>query len=160
MKRKVFVSFDYDNDVMRVQQIRNIGALSDDERIITNVWEDVEKKSKTAIQDWIDSKMVGKSCVVVLIGKNTAVSEWVQYEITKGWNDGKGMLGIYIHNINCPRDGKCQKGQNPFDSIPLTDGRKLSAIVKCYDPTPGDAYGDIARNIDLWVEAAISDRVK
>ena len=27
MKRQVFYSFHYDNDAMRVQQVRNIGAL-------------------------------------------------------------------------------------------------------------------------------------
>lgn len=158
MKRKVFVSFDYENDVMRVSQIRNIGALSDDERVITNVWEEVKKKTQTAIQEWIDSKMAGKSCVIVLIGKNTASSKWVLYEIKKGWTDGKGVFGIYIHNVNCPRDGKCSKGSNPFGAITLKDGRKLSSIVKCYDPSAGDAYGDIAKNIDSWVEAAIASR--
>ena len=102
--------------------------------------------------------MVGKSCVVVLIGKATASSTWVKYEIEKGWNDGKGVFGIYIHNINCPRNGRCTKGANPFDSFTLSDGRKLSSVVRCYDPKSNDAYNEIARKIDSWVETAIADR--
>jgi hypothetical protein len=31
-------------------------------------------------------------------------------------------------------------------------------IPKCYTPTANDAYGDIANNIEDWVEAAIAQR--
>ena len=83
----------------------------------------------------------------------------MQYEIIKGWNDCKGVLGVYIHNINCPRNGKCNPGLNPFDKVSLgKDGRKLSSVVKCYNPNPYDAYNDIANNIERWIEEAIQIR--
>lgn len=34
MKRKVFYSFHFDNDVMRVQQIRNMGLLEGDDDLL------------------------------------------------------------------------------------------------------------------------------
>ena len=40
-----------------------------------------------------------RSCVVVLIGSETASRKWVQYEIEQGWKRGKGVVGIYIHNL-------------------------------------------------------------
>jgi hypothetical protein len=99
-----------------------------------------------------------RSCVAVLVGEETANRPWVKYEIEKAWTDGKGLLGIYVHNLNCPRNGKCQKGPNPFDQFNFNDGRKLSSVVKCYNPNSADAYNDIKDNIEDWIETAIVQR--
>ena len=158
--RQVFYSFHFDNDVMRVQQIRNIGVIEDNKPVSANDWEDVKKKGKDAIEKWIDDNMKYRSCVVVLVGEETANRPWVQYEIIKGWNDNKGVLGIYIHNIKCPRNGKCSQGKNPFDNVNFKDGRKLSSVVKCFNPSSTDAYNDIAKNLEAWIEDAIAVRSK
>ena len=65
------------------------------------------------------------------------------------------MLGIYIHNLNCPRNGTCTKGDNPFDHLAFKDGTKLSSKVKCYNPSPYNAYKVIRDNLEAWVEEAI-----
>jgi hypothetical protein len=159
--KKVFYSFHFDNDVMRVQQIRNIGVIEDNKPVAANDWEEVKKKGNAAIEKWIDDNMKYRSCVVVLVGSQTASRQWVQYEIIKGWNDGKGVVGIYIHNIKCPRNGKCNQGSNPFDNITFNnDGRKLSSVVKCYNPNSYDAYNDIADNLENWIDEAIAIRGK
>lgn len=159
MKRQVFYSFHYGNDVRRVAQIRNIGALEDNKPISENAWEEVKKKGRVAIEKWIDDNMKYRSCVIVLIGEETAERPWVQYEIEKAWNEGRGLVGIYIHNIKDPMYGKCNKGANPFDGFTMErDGKKLSSIVKCYNPSASDAYNDIASHIEEWVEEAISIR--
>ena len=157
-KRQIFYSFHYKNDVMRVQQILNIGALEENKPVSPNDWEVIKKKGNNAIENWIDDNMKYRSCVVVLVGSETSSRPWVDYEIRKAWNDHKGVFGIYIHNIMCPNNGTCRKGSNPFDSISLTNGNKLSSIVKCYDPDPYNAYGDIAKNMEKWVENAIAQR--
>lgn len=157
-KRQIFYSFHFNNDVMRVQQIRNIGALEDNKPVSVNDWEEVKKKGKASIEKWIDDNMKYRSCVVVLVGAETANRPWVKHEIEKAWNDGKGLVGIYIHNLKCPRNGKSVKGTNPFDQFNFNDGRKLSHIVKCHDPSSYDAYNDIKNNIEAWVEQAIQQR--
>lgn len=157
-KRQVFYSFHFDNDVMRVQQIRNIGALEDNKPVSASEWEEVKKKGEASIQKWIADNMANRSCVVVLVGEETANRKWVKYEIKKAWNDGKGLLGIYIHNLKCPRNGKSNKGPNPFDQFNLNDGSKLSSVVKCYNPSSTDAYNDIKNNIEDWIEEAIQIR--
>lgn len=157
-KRHIFYSFHFNNDVMRVQQIRNIGALEDNKPVSPNEWEEVKRKGAVSIKKWIDDNMKYRSCVVVLVGTETANRPWVRYEIEKAWSDGKGLLGIHIHNLKCPRNGICFKGINPFDTFHFTDGRKLSSVVKCYDPISWDAYGEISRNLDSWVEDAIRMR--
>lgn len=157
-KRQVFYSFHFDNDVMRVQLIRNIGSIEDNKPVSINDWEEVKKKGNAGIEKWIDENMNYRSCVIVLIGEETAERPWVKHEIKKAWEDGKGLLGIYIHNINCPRKGKSNKGSNPFDQFTFKDGSKLSSAVNCYNPSPNDAYNDIKNNIESLIEMAIAQR--
>jgi hypothetical protein len=157
-KRQIFYSFHYANDVMRVQQIRNIGALEDNKPVAPNVWEEVRRRGDAGIKKWIDDNMAYRSCVVVLVGGETAYRPWVQHEIRKAWEDGKGLLGIYIHNLKCPRNGFCRKGPNPFDQFTLQSGLRLSSIVDCHDPFYLNAYSDISNNMGTWVEQAIAKR--
>jgi MTH538 TIR-like domain (DUF1863) len=156
-KRRIFYSFHFDNDVMRVQQIRNIGSLEENKPVSVNDWEKVKKGGVEAIEKWIDNNMYGRSCVVVLVGEETASRKCVKYEIKKAWEDGKGLLGIYIHNLKCPREGKCSQGANPFGQFSV-DGVALSEIVKCYNPKASDAYNSIADNLEDWIEEAIEIR--
>lgn len=158
-KRQVFFSFHYKNDVMRTQQVRNIGVIEGNTVVTANKWEEVKRKGDNAIQTWIDNNINNKSCVVVLIGSDTASRKWIKYEIKKAWNSNKGVLGIYIHNLKCPNNGTSIKGKNPFDSFTLKKGtKKLSCEVKCYNPSSTNAYNDIANNIDTWIEEAIQIR--
>ena len=158
-KRQVFYSFHFKNDVMRVQQVRNMGAIEGNEPTSPNNWEELKRKGDKSIEKWIDDNMNNRSCVIVLIGSETANRKWVKYEIEKAWNDGKGLVGIHINNLQCPNTGVSAKGSNPFDLFTLKEGTiKLSSVVKCYIPKASDAYNDIKNNIDSWIEEAISIR--
>lgn len=156
-KRQVFYSFHFDNDVMRVQQIRNMGVIEGNTAVSPNTWEEVKRKGDAGIQKWIADNMSYKSCVVVLVGEKTSVRPWVKYEIEKAWKDGKGLVGIYIHNLKHPQTGTCNKGTNPFDQFTFKLGDKVCAI-KCHNPKSDDAYNDISNNISDWIEAAIAQR--
>ena len=155
-KRQIFYSFHYKNDVFRVQQIRNIGALEDNKPVSTNDWETVKRGA--SIKKWIDENLKYKSCLVVLIGSETANREWVRYEIEKAWNDGKAVLGVYIHNINCMNNGKCAIGSNPFEHTYSKYGTKLSTLIKTYNPSSFDAYNSVRQNLEKWIEEAINNR--
>lgn len=164
-KRRVFYSFHYDEDVFRVQQIRNIGVIEGNSPVSVNDWESVKRKGDKAIENWINETMKDRSCVVVLIGNKTSSRRWVNYEICKAWDDGKGVLGIYIDDLVDPRFsqtpplyGRSNRGANPFDSILLTDGTKLSARAKCYAPPSIDTYKYIAENIETWIDDAIKSK--
>lgn len=54
MKRQVFFSFHFGNDVWRVGQIRNIGTIEGQELFSDNGWEKVRLKSDSAIKAWIN----------------------------------------------------------------------------------------------------------
>lgn len=156
-KRQIFYSFHFANDVFRVQQIRNIGALEENKPVSPNDWETVKRQGEASIKRWIDDNMKYRSCVVVLVGSETANRPWVRYEIEKAWKDGKGLFGIHVHNLRDPKTGICAKGANPFSSFTV-GGSPFSNIVACYDPSPMDAYNDIKNNIEKWVESAIAQR--
>ena len=99
MARKVFFSFHYEPDNWRASQVRNIGAIEGNQPVADNGWESVKRGGDAAIQRWIDDELNGRGCTVVLIGEKTARRKWIDYEITKSWNDKKGVVGIHIHNL-------------------------------------------------------------
>lgn len=154
MKRKVFYSFHFDNDVMRVQQIRNMGVLEGDEPASPNTWEQI-KRTEQGVKNWIDQNLNGKSCLVVLIGSQTANRPWVKYEIQRAWELGKAVVGVHIHRLNCPRDGFGTKGANPFDQFTFKrNGQIIKPLV--YEPSYNGAYDDIKDNLATWIENAIN----
>ncbi len=157
-KRQIFYSFHFDNDVFRVQQIRNMGALEENKPVSPNDWETVKKGGDAAIEKWIDDNMKNRSCVVVLIGEDTHKRPWVKYEIKKAWTDGKGLLGIHINNLKDPKTGTCSKGTNPFDQFTFKDNKGNIKTIPCKTPSVSDAYNSIKNNIEDWVEEAITNR--
>ena len=117
-KRQVFFSFKYADDFARVNQIRNMGAIEGDSIVSDNEWEEV-KQSAEKIKQWIHKQMDMRSCVIVCIGQNTDASYYCNYEIEYAWKKGKGIVGIYIHNLNDLNGQKVPRGNNPFGNFKI-----------------------------------------
>ncbi len=162
MARKVFNTFHYDGDVQRVSQVRQMGAIEGQPILSANQWEEVEDAGDAAVEAWIDKQMKGKSCSVVLIGEATAGRKWVNYEIRKAWDDGKGLLGVHIHNLKDLNGNQSYKGADPFAGFTIGEaGTPLSSLVGVYDPpytVSTDVYAYIKNNLADWVEEAIAAR--
>src|SRR3546814_4809365 len=80
--------------------------------------------------------MYGKSCVVVLVGSETANRPWVIREIVKGWDAGKGVVGIRINKLLGHDGNSCTAGSNPFDEVGYGNtGKKLSSIARSEEHT-------------------------
>jgi MTH538 TIR-like domain (DUF1863) len=160
MVKRVFTSFHYIPDFWRANQIRNIGKLEGNSVVTTNQWEEVTNGGDTSIQKWIDENIYGKSCIVVLVGEKTARRKWINYEIEKAWNDGKGVFGINIHKLKDRNENQANKGDNPFEDF-IVRGKKLSSILKCYDSPfliSTNVYNHINANLGDWIEKAINIR--
>ena len=158
-KRQVFFSFRYSLDSWRASQVRNMGKVSDSSTFSDNDWEEVKEKSDAKIKEWINEQMKMRSCLVVLIGEHTSGRKWITYEIEKAYELGKGILGIYIHNLKDKEGNQANKGSNPFYSILNKDGKRLSGFVTAYDPpysTSKKVYEDIEENIEQLIEDAIA----
>ena len=158
--RRTFFSFHYKPDNWRVNQVRKMGVVEGNPAVSDNDWEAVTRGGDAAIKRWIGDQMYGKSCVIVLIGSHTSGRNWINYEIGKAWDDGKGLLGIHIHNLKDADGDQSQEGANPFYRL-SGNGKRLSNIVKAYDPPykrSTNVYAHIEENIASWVEEAIQIR--
>ena len=175
-KRQVFYSFHFNNDSWRAGQVRNIGVVEGNTPVSSNEWEEVKSKGDDSIKRWIDSHINYRSCVVVLIGSETSSRKWCKYEIERAWKEGKGIVGIYIHNLKNRFGEQDKKGSNPFELFCIdktfnyivehrdpADNNEinLSQICKAYAPpcvTSTVVYDYIKDHIHDWVEEAIKIR--
>jgi predicted nucleotide-binding protein (sugar kinase/HSP70/actin superfamily) len=162
LKRKVFYSFHYKPDVIRASQVRQIGTIEGNKSATDNEWEKITTSGKDqaerdkAIKKWIADQMENRTCSVVLVGQSTANRKWINHEIVKSWNDKKGVVGIYIHGLKNFEGEVSTKGENPFDYITLGESnKKLSSIVKCYNPV-----GSNSKERYAWIEKYLADAIE
>lgn len=162
MVRNCFYSFHYKPDNARASQVRNIGVIEGNQPASDNEWEAVKKGGDDAIKNWIASQMKGKTCAVLLVGTETANRKWINHEIVKAWDNKLGVVGIYIHGLKNFAGETSSKGNNPFDFINYGNtGKKLSSLVRCYDPTGAtskERYDWISTHLANAVEEAITIR--
>ncbi len=158
-KRRVFYSFHFERDAWRAGQVRNIGVTEHDEPVSDNAWETIRRRGEAAIRKWIDDQMSTRSCVIVLIGSQTANRQWINYEISQAWNNCKGLLGVRIHRL-LNREGRdSPPGSNTFEYVKFKGtGTSLSNYIPVHDPPGADSknvYAHISNNLEQWVERAI-----
>lgn len=162
MARRVFFSFHFANDFWRTQQVRNINSLEGQALCSPNDWEEIRRKGDASIEKWIDNQMQGKTCVVVLVGAETANRPWVIHEISKGWSDKRAVLGIRIDKLLDTNSRPSLAGPNPFSKVTFTGtARTLADVAPLKVPTGADSkavYASIANNIEAWIEEAIRIR--
>ena len=162
MARRVYFSFHYDVDINRVNTVRHsqqVRAAADEVGFFDHgLWEETKLRGDAAIEALIDEGMKGAGVTAVLIGAQTALRRWVDYEIKKSWVDRKGLVGVCIHQIKDMRTQRTSaKGPNPFDTLYLetAEGKRyLSSIFKTYDWVSDMGY----QNIATWLDEAVELR--
>lgn len=159
IKRQVFFSFEYDVDAWRANQVRNMGIVDQSSTFTDNDWEKV-KGSELAIKRWINSQLKMRSCLIVLIGETTFTRPWVNYEIQKAYELGKGIVGVYVHKLKDSDGYQSKKGLNPLDFNYTDDGEPLSKYVETFNSLYSksiNVYNDIYENLPDLIENAIED---
>jgi hypothetical protein len=74
-----------------------------------------------------------RSCLVALIGAETSGRKWITYEIKKAHELQKGIVDIYVHNLEDRNGNQTSKGSNPFYNIFTPKGQRLSSFVTAFD---------------------------
>jgi hypothetical protein len=97
MGRRVFISYQHDD----VQQAKGFNLLRwnsnvDFDFVGRHLLSPVESEDPQYIRSKIREQLNGTSVTVVLIGQNTASSEWVDYEIRASMERGNGVIGIHL----------------------------------------------------------------
>ncbi len=158
MVRRVFFSFHYEtDDIWRANQVRLSWVTQDREAAgfcDQSLWEETQTRGDGAVRRMIDAGLKGTSVTVVLIGAHTWERKWVKYEIEKSYSDGKGLVGVHIHNLGNKQGRIGRKGPDPLEQIKVPApglNRPLSALYDTYDYLSDDGYANLGR----WIERAV-----
>ena len=88
-KRRVFFSFHYQNDIWRVNQIRNSWRFQNEATreaegfFDASLWESSQRRSPDSLKELIRAGMEKTSVTAVLVGSSTFQRRWVRYEIAQ-----------------------------------------------------------------------------
>lgn len=160
--RNVFFSFHYKKDIFRANVVRNawVGAGGPEPAGYRDwsMWEDARTRNDRRLAGMIANALHGSSVTAVLIGEETAERDWVLHEIEESWEGGKGLLGIFIHQVRDMRTRRgSRKGRNPFEGLYLDDSDgyevHLADVIETYDWQDDDGFHNFAD----WVEEAARD---
>lgn len=150
MARRVFFSFHYDNDVWRVNTVRNSWVIQGKEVagfIDKAEFEKIRRTGDRGVKNWIDKQLIGTSVTVVLIGSKTLDRPFVQYEIEASRRRGNAIIGVTIGGIK----DQCQRTSQSQSKYTLINGIRFSDIVDgFYDYVSDDGYS----NMGTWIELA------
>jgi len=95
--KKVFVSYDYDND----KSYKNLLAAWDANATFDFTWDDhstpkINSTDASYVKSAIGDKMKKAECLLVIVGKETYKSDWVDWEIKKAKDLGLSLVGVKI----------------------------------------------------------------
>ncbi len=158
MARRVYFAFHYQNDISRVNIVRNSWLTHKDRESAgffdASLWEKSKKSGDSAIKRMILDGLESTSVSVFLLGTETANRPWVRYELEESYKRGNGMLAVRIHGLKNLSGLTSNSGPNIFDTFWVTDaaGRKqfLSGTYPLYDWVLNDGY----KNFGAWVQTA------
>lgn len=124
MAKKVFISYDYDND----RYWKNLLLAWDANKMFDFTFEDtscdcsVNSVSGAVIKRAISQKISASDCVLVIVGTQTHRSEWVTWEIERTVELGKKLVGVKTGAANTSPTALLHVGASwamsfTFDSI-------------------------------------------
>jgi hypothetical protein len=99
--KKIFVSFDYSND----RHYKNLLAAWDANQSFQFEFEDhsvttpVNSDASGPIRAVITRKMRESTCCLVIVGRETAKSNWVSWEIENAKALGLGLVAVKVNRV-------------------------------------------------------------
>lgn len=106
-KKKIFISYDYDND----KQYKNLLKAWDANGMFDFSFHDhsadvsIDSTNATAIKRAISAKVNNATYFLCLVGKKTHKSSWVAWEIEKAVELKKKIVAVKIDRGNTTPDG-------------------------------------------------------
>lgn len=125
VKRRVFFSFHYQNDINRVNVVRKSWVFRPADKsqpaefFDHSLWESTKRTGPAALKKLIRSGMQNSSVTCVLAGQETWARPWVRYEIVQSITRGNGLLTVHIDGVKCMNNGYAARGRNPLDYMGL-----------------------------------------
>lgn len=153
-KRRVFFSFHYQNDVWKVNQVRQSWRREKEQSreaegfYDASIWERSKLTGPDALKRLIRDGMQNTSVTCVLVGQETYARRWVRYELARSVVKGNGLLGVRIHLMGDRNGLASPQGPNPLDymGVYLTNG-----AVRIAEQRNGKwvKYSDYTQSVEL-----------
>jgi len=157
MARRVYFAFHYQKDISRVNVVRNSGVIQGSDQAgfyDSSLWEKAKKTSDDSIKRMINDGLKGTSVTVFLLGAETAGRPWVRYELEKSYENGNGLLAVYIHSIKNLDGYTAYQGANILEQFHVTDGQGMKVLLSQKYRTYDWVYNEGYKNFGTWVEEA------
>ena len=136
-KRRVFFSFHYQNDINRVNIVRNSWVVRPDSQMQgegfydASIWETAKRHGDDSLKDLIRKGVDNTSVTCVLAGQHTWGRRWVRYEIARSVIKGNALLTVHIAELQCMRNGVGMRGHNPLDYIGVYEHPQSRKVSLC-----------------------------
>lgn len=136
LKRRVFFSFHYQNDIWRVNQIRQSWRYQHENQreaegfFDASIWESAKRTSPESLKTLIRENIKNTSVTCVLAGQETFQRRWVRYEIARSIVKGNGLFTVTISNMLDQKRYSSPAGDDPLNHMAVykvPDGRILLA---------------------------------
>ena len=128
-KRRVFFSFHYQNDIWRVNQVRQSWRRQHEAQREAlgfydgSIWETARRTGPESLKALIRDGIANTSVTCVLVGEQTFQRRWVRYELARSIIKGNGLLAVKIHLMGDQQGYASYEGPNPLDYVGVYNDR-------------------------------------
>lgn len=131
MTRRVFISYQHDDQM----KARGLNLMTHNKNVNVDftgrhLLDPVKSQDSDYISRKIREKIKGSSATVVLIGKETAQSDWVEKEIQWSKEQGKGIIGIRIDPDATIPDGLTEYGAEILNWYEPSDVNQFDEAIE------------------------------
>lgn len=153
-KRRVFFSFHYQNDIWRVNQVRQSWRYNHEDTRETegffdgSIWESSKRTGPDSLKTLIREGIKNTSVTCVLAGAKTYERRWVRYEIARSVVKKNGLLTVRIHLMGDRQGYSSVEGPNPLDYMGVyRAGDKI--LFAEYNGNKWSKYSDYTKAVEL-----------
>ncbi len=167
-KRRVFFSFHYQNDIWRVNQVRQSWRYNHENSREAeafydgSIWESSKRTGPDSSKNLIREGIKNASVTCVLVGSNTFERRWVRYEIARSVVKGNALLAVQIHRMGNQQGYASDEGPNPLDYMAFYKAGDSIRLAE-YKDGKRVRYDEFGQSITLpatWVKPHNSNVIR
>jgi len=153
-KRRVFFSFHYQNDIWKVNQVRQSWRHNHENTRETegffdgSIWESSKRTGPESLKALIREGIKNTSVTCVLAGAETYERRWVRYEIARSVVKKNGLLTVRIHLMGDRQGYASAEGPNPLDYMGVYRAGDRILLAE-HDGSKWVQYGDYTQAVEL-----------
>lgn len=153
-KRRVFFSFHYQNDIWRVNQVRqswrynHVNTRETEGFFDGSIWESSKRTGPDSLKALIREGVKNTSVTCVLVGSQTYQRRWVRYEIARSVVKGNGLLAVKVHRMGDSQGKVSSEGPNPLDYMGVYRAADRILLAE-HNGSMWVRYGDYTQALEL-----------